>query len=267
MDPDPPAKAPVRRKRTKPLRLLHFTDPHLYGDAGGRLRGVNTLDSLKGCVAHARQHHFPADAVLLTGDLVHDDARGYGHFSSVFDALRAPVHVLAGNHDLPREMQLRLASRPFDLAPIVRYRDWVIFLLDSVVPGATHGHLGDETLAFVDEGLARHSDAHALVCVHHHPVPMGSEWIDGIGIDNAGRLLEVLDRHDNVRGLLWGHVHQASDGMRENVAMMSTPSTCVQFLPASDEFAIDERPPGYRWLHLYPDGRIDTRVEWVEPES
>lgn len=267
MDPDPPAKVPARRRRTKPLRLLHFTDPHLYGDPGARLRGVNTLDSLKRCVAHARKHHSPADAVLLTGDLVHDDARGYGHFAAVFESLRAPVHVLAGNHDLPREMQLRLASRPFDLSPIVRQRDWVIFLLDSVVPGANHGHLEDETLAFLDEGLARHGDAHALVTVHHHPVPMGSEWLDGIGIDNSGELFDVLGRHDNVRGLLWGHVHQGSDGMHEGVTLMSTPSTCVQFLPASADFAIDERPPGYRWLHLYPDGRIDTRVEWVDPEE
>jgi Icc protein len=45
--------------------------------------------------------------------------------------------------------------------------------------------------------------------------------------------------------------------------MMSTPSTCFQFVPGRDDFAIDDRPPGYRWLHLYPDGRIDTRVVWV----
>ena len=41
---------------------------------------------------------------------------------------------------------------------------------------------------------------------------------------------------------------------------------CFQFVPGRDDFAIDERPPGYRWLHLYPVGRIDTRVVWVPAE-
>jgi 3',5'-cyclic-AMP phosphodiesterase len=267
MDPDPRPRPTVRRRRTKPLRLLHLTDPHLLGEADGRLRGVATLQTLRLCVAHARRHHFPVDATLLTGDLVQDDPGGYRHLAAVFEGWRVPVHTLAGNHDVPREMQLRLASRPFDLAPIARYRDWVIFMLETVVPGKEHGHLDRETLRFLDEGLARHSDAHALVCLHHHPVPMGSAWIDQLGLDNAADLFARLGRHDNVRAVLWGHVHQARDEMRDGVLLLSTPSTCKQFLPESDVFVADERPPGYRWLHLYPDGRIDTRVVWVDAEE
>ncbi len=49
--------------------------------------------------------------------------------------------------------------------------------------------------------------------------------------------------------------------------MMSTPSTCAQFLPNSDDFALDSRPPGYRWLELSSDGSISTRVLWVEGYS
>jgi Icc protein len=46
--------------------------------------------------------------------------------------------------------------------------------------------------------------------------------------------------------------------------MLSTPSTCSQFLPNSDDFGMDDRPPGYRWLHLYADGAIDTDVVWLD---
>ncbi|NJR64597.1 MAG: 3',5'-cyclic-AMP phosphodiesterase, partial [Leptolyngbyaceae cyanobacterium CRU_2_3] len=43
-----------------------------------------------------------------------------------------------------------------------------------------------------------------------------------------------------------------------------TPSTCVQFSPNSDEFAIDpEGQPGWRLLTLYPDGRYETVVQRV----
>ena len=46
--------------------------------------------------------------------------------------------------------------------------------------------------------------------------------------------------------------------------MLSTPSTCVQFEPESDEFSVEKIPPGYRWMQLNPDGSIDTRVSRVE---
>ena len=38
---------------------------------------------------------------------------------------------------------------------------------------------------------------------------------------------EVLDRHDNVRALLWGHIHQAFDQSRNGVRLLATPSTGV----------------------------------------
>jgi 3',5'-cyclic-AMP phosphodiesterase len=48
------------------------------------------------------------------------------------------------------------------------------------------------------------------------------------------------------------------------VRFMATPATCAQFLPGSVDFAIDNRPPGYRMLELMPDGAIQTEVCWLE---
>jgi Icc protein len=63
-------------------------------------------------------------------------------------------------------------------------------------------------------------------------------------------------------------VHQQFDGVRRNghgdLRLMATPSSCVQFLPRADDFALDDRPPGYRQLVLHADGRIDTQVQWLE---
>jgi Icc protein len=44
---------------------------------------------------------------------------------------------------------------------------------------------------------------------------------------------------------------------------MSTPSSCIQFAPGSECFKADDQPPGYRWLDLYSDGRIETAVSRV----
>jgi len=48
---------------------------------------------------------------------------------------------------------------------------------------------------------------------------------------------------------------------------MASPSTCVQFAPGSMNFRADDRPPGYRWLELHRDGRIDTGVSRVTDED
>ena len=93
---------------------------------------------------------------------------------------------------------------------------------------------------------------------------MGSHWLDGVGLRNSDEFLEIIDRYQHVQDIVWGHVHQASDRRRNGVRLFSSPSTCSQFLPNSDDFALDSRPPGYRWLELRDTGRIDTNVVWLE---
>jgi len=119
-------------------------------------------------------------------------------------------------------------------------------------------------LQALDAALKEHRGQHVLVCLHHQPMNMGSAWLDGVGLRDARRFLEIIDAADNVRGVLWGHVHQASDRVRGAVRFLSAPSTCSQFLPGSDFFAIDSRPPGMRWLELNGDGSIVTEVSWAE---
>jgi len=47
------------------------------------------------------------------------------------------------------------------------------------------------------------------------------------------------------------------------VRLLASPSTCVQFAPGSESFKVDDQPPGYRWLTLHTDGRIETGVSRV----
>jgi Icc protein len=251
------------RRRAKPLRLLQFTDMHLCADRSARVKGMATTEAFARCLEHARAHHSPVDAILLTGDLVQDDSRAYLELATLMAPEASPVHCLPGNHDLPTEMEALLGQPPFDVSPLLRYGDWTLVQLDSSVPRAAHGELSAESLEFLDDALTRFADSHVLVVLHHQPIPIGSAWLDSIRLMNGPELLQLVAAHSNVRGILWGHVHQSFDGMHGGIAMMSTPSTCFQFVPGRDDFAIDDRPPGYRWLHLYPDGRIDTRVVWV----
>jgi len=140
-------------------------------------------------------------------------------------------------------------------------------LLDSSLPNSARGRLSKQTLATLDSSLSSADGKHTLVCLHHHPVPMSSRWLDQVGLENSAEFFDVIDRHKNVRAIVWGHVHQAYDGLRKNVRLLATPSTCAQFLPRADEFAVDARPPAYRTLQLQPDGTLVTEVVWVDSSA
>jgi 3',5'-cyclic-AMP phosphodiesterase len=249
------------------VRLTHFTDPHIYGRETEALRGVATLPALTAALARAQAHDWPPDALLVTGDIVQDDPGGYPHFRRLFGALGLPVLCIPGNHDEPEAMRRELAGPPFVLGGHVDLGRWRIVLLDSCLPGSASGRLSREALSGLDAALASAGKRHCMVCLHHHPVPMASRWLDRVGLENAPEFLAAIDRHPNVRAIVWGHVHQTYDGLRKGVRLLATPSTCAQFLPNSDDFAVDPRPPAYRTLELRADGALLTEVVWLDQRA
>jgi 3',5'-cyclic-AMP phosphodiesterase len=242
------------------IRVIQFTDPHLFGNAAETLRGVNTLESLERALADASGHLAIADAILVTGDLVQDDAGGYEHFRRIFARFGKPVLCVPGNHDLVPEMRAALSAPPFLLDGPVDIGAWRFVLIDSVVANQAGGHVSAEMLSRLDEDLGRARQRHSMVCLHHHPVAMSSRWLDKVGLANANEFWSVIDSHPHVKAVVWGHVHQPFEGSRRGVRLLATPSTCAQFQPRTDQFVIDNQPPAYRLLTLNSNGAIDTGV-------
>ncbi len=256
-DPSPPGDEGI-------VRVLQFTDSHLYGDPAGTLAGLNTLDALDRVLAAAADRVRVSDCVLATGDLVHDaTGTGYGLLAERFEALGLPVHCLPGNHDEPAAMERHLNRGLISMPKGVRYGRWLLALLDSTLPGEVGGALSDRELREMQSLLDAHPTSQVLVSLHHQPVRIGSEWMDRMGLANPDPFFEILEGHAGVRGVLWGHIHQVFDAERSGVRLMGSPSTCIQFLPNEDRFAIDPLAPGYRWLDLHPDGRIVSGVERI----
>lgn len=246
------------------IRLVQFSDMHLFGDAAGRLRGIASLPALQAAISDAHRRGVDPDAVLLTGDLVQDDPEGYRWIRHVFGASRVPVLCLAGNHDLPDHMRATLNGAPFTVGGATEFGRWLIVMLDSWAPNDAGGRLGAEQLSQLRNVLQTHREHHVLICLHHHPIAMRSGWLDQVGLRDADEFMAIIREHSNVRGVLWGHVHQSLDSFIHGVRFMASPATCAQFLPRSENFAIDSRPPGYRVLELMPDGTIATEVCWLE---
>jgi Icc protein len=248
------------------VRLLQFTDTHLLADPAGVLRGVRTLASLEACLTLARRRHLPVDAVAVTGDLVQDDPQAYGTLELLFDSLQAPVLLIPGNHDVPDELRRRLSHPPFQVGGTRILGHWAIVLLDTWYADSDdgEGRLGPAELQGLEAALAEHRERHTLVCLHHPPMSMDAPGLDALGLLDADPFMSIIDRHPQVRGVAWGHAHQALDVFRAGIRHMCTPSTCMQFKPRDPGFVVDGRPPGYRVLDLHDDGGIATEVVWLE---
>jgi len=243
------------------LQLLQLSDCHLYDQAEQDLAGLNTLDTLKQVVELAVEYSPEADLVLATGDIAHEaSVAAYAQAAKQFKPLPAPVHCCPGNHDDPKLMARHLPHPPTDHTGAVILGDWIVILLDSTRPGDPGGHLSRRELERLDDSLGGHPHLHALIGLHHHPVPIGSSWMDRIALDNPEALFSVIDRHHNVKGVAWGHIHQRFDSQRNGVKLMGAPSTCVQFMPRQSDFTLDAEPPGFRWIDLLPDGEIRSGV-------
>ncbi len=246
------------------MRVLHLTDPHLFADRNGSLRGAVTHDTLHAVLAHYRANRFAADLVALTGDIVHDDsAEAYAHCRDLVSALGLPVFCVPGNHDVPQLMRDLLPDPPFTYCGSLEDSNWLLVGIDSVVEGRAGGRIAESELRRLEETIAASRAEHVMICLHHPPVPMRSKWLDSVGLDNGDEFLARAADAARVRAAICGHVHQDYDAVHEGIRVIATPSTCRQFLPRADQFAVDDRPPAYRCIELWPDGSVDTRLVWV----
>lgn len=246
------------------VRILHITDPHLFRDTAGELRGTRTYDSLAAVLKHFRESGWEADLVVATGDIVQDDsAEAYRRFRELLEPVGLPVYCIPGNHDVRRLMKAALSEPPFHYCATAALDNWLLVGLDSCREGYAGGAVSAAEMERLEAGIAESEAEHVLVCMHHPPVRMNSRWLDEVGLENAAELFARLKSLERVRLVLFGHVHQAYEEQHGGVRVIGTPSTCRQFLPASDTFAVDDRPPAYRRVALAADGTFETELVWI----
>lgn len=245
-------------------KVVQLTDTHLFRDPDGTQKGVNTHATLRAVVTDVAARHGDFDALLLTGDLSQDETPGsYELLAQTLAPVRtAPIHAIPGNHDDLGHLRTGLADDDFHVLEDLYIGAWRFAMLNSRVPGQVHGELGAGQLG----GLARSldgADAHVIVALHHPPVAVDSAWLDASRCLDGEDLLGVL-ASPPVHAVVCGHVHQEFESNVEGIAILTTPSTCVQFTPRVDDFDIDAAAaPGYRVFELNDDGSWTTSVQRV----
>ncbi|NRB24913.1 3',5'-cyclic-AMP phosphodiesterase [Shewanella sp.] len=250
------------------VRIVQVTDPHLFADPNSQLLGVNTAKSLESVLNTIKAVDYPADLMLATGDISQDySGESYHNFVRAITPLDMPCHYLPGNHDDSRVMNLHMQGEKIFGQRRILAGNWQIIMLDSTVRGKPGGHMADSEIEIIKSAVADQSERHVLLVMHHNPILVKCRWLDQHCMDNGSDFIELVAQIPQVKGLLWGHVHQELDvehqGMHGIIHLMSTPSTCIQFKPLSSYFALDAQQPGYRQLELKTDGSMITNVSRV----
>lgn len=241
--------------------LLQLTDMHIFADEKDRFDDVDTKASLNDVLNLAKNNNWPVDAILATGDLVHDPRTiAYERLREIFTEIGKPVFCLPGNHDSPVLMNKLLNNKNIKTSKSIEIGQWLIIMLDSYLLNSHSGQLHQDELDLLNELLKENQDKHVLVCLHHQPVEIGSEWMDSMCLENPEEFFAVLDKYTHVKAVLWGHIHQEFYAERNSVRLMAAPSTCVQFMPETREYLKDVRTAGYRYIKLNFSGEIETYI-------
>jgi len=252
------------------MRVLQLSDPHLLADPGGRCRGRESLACLQhGWRQALAQLPQAPDLLLISGDLCQDES--WGGYVQLRQWLEQelgdlPVALLPGNHDHLPLLRAALGRSAWIAPAAVPLGPWRLLLLSSHRPGAVEGWLEPRQLAWLEAELDRAAGP-LLVALHHPPVPLGGgSFLDAIGLQQPTPLLACLLACPQVRGLVFGHIHQHWQGQLARpitgpaLPLWGCPSTLAAF--AAVQPCPLGRPdwPGGRWLELEPGGGISTRL-------
>lgn len=251
-----------------PYRVLQLTDFHLLRDRAGRLRDVPTWETLADVLTVVRSRYSDCAWIVVTGDIADDERpETYRMLRPFLGDLTERMVFIPGNHDSrPALREIFGTASPAGDGSIgfdVPAGDWRLIGLDSHVPGEVAGRVSSGQLTWLKAALERQVDRPVIVFVHHPPIPVGSPWIDAIGLDDAEPLVAVLRQAPRVRAVACGHVHQEFSGTLPGAAVVCCPATSFQFTPGTEDPIPHLVPPGFRVFELKGTD-FTTRVERLQ---
>ena len=252
------------------MLIAQITDPHIGLQPGPASGPLDPTGSLRRALAHVRALQPAVDVLLLTGDLA-DGGRpqDYAEIAALLaDTLPTPAEggprVLAvpGNHDLRAPARQALAAAmpvapdaPGDCVCLhVEHGGLHLIGLDTVVPGAAHGALAADQLAWLQRHLAACADAPVLIFMHHPPLVSGMAAMDACGLlQGRAELGRIVAAHGGVQAIAAGHLHRAIVGQLGGAPVVVAPSSSHQLtldLRPDAPLALRFEPPMiglYRW--------------------
>lgn len=249
-------------------RIIQLTDLHLQATTDTLYKGVLPDARFNQCLTWLDKQAY--DLLLLTGDLCHGGhVSAYQRLKDYLALLDKPWLWLPGNHDNVNHM-LKVSDQPIDSVRTFSLADWQVILLNSThkPDGRGGGSISQAHMLELMRCLEANNSKPTLIVLHHNPIPVASTWQDKIMLGNASDFTQLLSEHKQVKGVVFGHIHQPLDRLEGGVRYLGTPATSVQFAVRQEQFTLrPELGPGLRTIDLAADQTWQTQVTYLDNQA
>lgn len=240
-------------------QIVWMSDPHFRAE--GTVDGIDPRARLAAALDHANAHYPCAACVILSGDLIDEDAAdSYPALAAALARSRAPVHPMMGNNDDRTAIRRHLAWPGSADADFIQFTVPIpagqIICLDTHKTGSHAGTLCAARRAWLRDQLAQ--GGAAFIFMHHPPIPLGLPAQDSIRLDDGDGFLDLIAASPDVAHLFFGHVHRQTSGVVRGIPFASLGALSFQAPPPSpawdwDSFVAADESPRYAVIDIASD--------------
>ena len=245
--------------------LVHLSDTHFLSDAAALYGTVDTDHNVHRALEQLHRSGIHPDALIVTGDVAdRGEADAYRRIRGIIETAaarwEAKIIWVMGNHDKRAAFRSTLLGHgpgvsavpgmqdaelqagvdrgsvdqtpvdqdPVDQDPVDQVLDLDglrIIALDTSVPGYHHGEVTDAQLEWLRTVLSTPARHGSILALHHPPIPTSLPLMSVLELQEQPRLAAVLAGSD-VRAILGGHLHYATQGMFAGIPVSVAAATC-----------------------------------------
>ena len=272
--------------------LVHLSDTHFLADAAALYGTVDTDTTVHRALEQLHRSGIRPDALIITGDVAdRGEADAYRRIRGIVESAaaqwQAKVIWVMGNHDQraafrsvllgqdqPGEAaraadqgtvdQGRVDRDPVDQHPVDQVHDLDglrVIALDTSVPRYHHGEVTDAQLEWLRTVLSTPARHGSILALHHPPIPTPLPLMSVLELQEQPRLAAVLAGSD-VRAILGGHLHYATQGLFAGIPVSVAAATCYTMDLSAPERELTGVNGGrtLNLVHVYGDEITHSQV-------
>ncbi len=204
------------------------------------------------------------DFYIISGDLIHDNESFYKEFFQLCNNLKRPVYTMMGNHDKRNALKKYVKSDLIDTHGYINYTisDYPleIICLDTAIENKIEGTISETSIQWLEDKLFKSRNKPVIIFMHHPPIEIGSVLFDHIKCNNGDEFIKLISKYQNVKEVIFGHVHCFFDKIINGIKFSSCPSASIQYpIDAKSDKNIQLDTNGYVKIIDYTQGKTTTK--------
>ena len=258
------------------MLIAQISDTHIAGWNKQAYDVAPMAENLEKTVKHINQLKLKADVTIITGDIGNTGKKEeYEQAKSILEKLDMPYFVIPGNHD-SRESLFSIFGNfhCFRHHEFIQYsiNDYSLRLIgvDSTALSKPGGELCGARLRWLEHQLIQDKEKPTIVFMHHPPLNLGVAESNNDGFIGALELGIILEKHNNIKRILCGHVHLPIFSQWAGTIVSTAPSigmTLALDLTLKDDSKFTLNTPAYQLHHWTPENNLITHTVTINKKA